>query len=143
MSSVIVVCAKCCILDEVGRVNHVGHRCVPVEKGTAQKKAALQASRASTEHLTADLKVAETLVESTIAQVQQQGGQCQLQIKSAFEHIRRETTAREVVMLKELDKVVKIKIATLNDQQDLLHTARASMQKAVARAVTAAGDQTV
>ena len=46
-------------------------------------------------------------------------------------------------MLKELDKVVKTKLATLNDQQDLLYTARASMEKAVARAVTAAGDETV
>jgi len=131
-----VVCRDCVTLK------HNGHKCLSLTEAASKYRQEMEtlATKASTH--AEEIKTAEARVEGVSLDLKQAYEKKAALIQAAliqgtFKELHAALTAREQVLMNELDHLLKTKTFTLTEQRDRLRTFQACLESAVQRAKAA------
>jgi len=126
-----VVCRDCVTLK------HNGHKCLSLAEAASKYRQEMEtlANKASTH--AEEIKAAEAGVEGVSLDLKQAYEKQAALIQGTFKELHAALTAREQVLMNELDHLLKTKTFTLTEQRDRLRTFQACLESAVQRAKTA------
>jgi len=126
-----VVCRDCVTLK------HNGHKCLSLAEAASKYRQEMEtlATKASTH--AEEIKAAEAKVEGVSLDLKQAYEKQAALIQGTFKELHAALTAREQVLMNELDHLLKTKTFTLTEQRDRLRTFQACLESAVQRVKTA------
>ncbi|XP_068699698.1 E3 ubiquitin-protein ligase TRIM45-like isoform X2 [Montipora foliosa] len=126
-----VVCRDCVTLK------HHGHKCLSLADAASKYRQEMDELSNKAIDLAEQIKDGEAPLKEAIDDLQQEYGNTAALIRNTFKEFHEGLTARETVLMSELDNLYKTKERTLTEQRDRLCFFQACLDSGIQRAKTA------